>query len=129
LPNPTVCNLSADVCYTLTVTDINGCTATDIVCVTVTQPNLTASAGPDIDLCDDEATCVQIGGIPSATGGTPLYTYSWTPVTGICTGSTPADANPFVLPASTTVYTLSVTDANGCTATDAMCRWQRAALC
>ncbi len=118
LPNPTVCNLSADVCYTLTVTDINGCTATDVVCVTVTQPTLTANAGIDRNLCASNTACVQLGGSPSATGGTPAYTYTWSPVTGICTGSAPSNANPFVLPNTTTIYILNVSDVNGCTAAD-----------
>jgi hypothetical protein len=44
-----------------------------------------------------------------ATGGTPGYTYHWSPVAGL---SDPNIANPVASPLSTTTYTLTVTDNN-----------------
>ncbi len=51
----------------------------------------------------------------SATGGTPGYTYSWSPTTGL---SNPNIANPTATPGTNTTYTLTVTDLNTCTSTD-----------
>ena len=53
------------------------------------------------------STCPDGTGTVSATGGTPGYTYSWSPggcTTASCTGLAPG------------VYTVCATDANGCTA-------------
>ncbi len=57
-----------------------------------------------------QGTCAVITATPQ--GGTPPYTYAWTPNLG-------ATAGPFtVCPNATTVYTLTITDANNKTATD-----------
>jgi uncharacterized repeat protein (TIGR01451 family) len=58
---------------------------------------------------------VQIGGAPTGSGGTPGYTYSWTPVAGLDDASI---ANPTASAANT--YTVNVTDSNGCWDTDAV---------
>jgi hypothetical protein len=47
------------------------------------------------------------------TGGTPGYTYQWTPTTGL---SNPNISNPVASPTETTIYFLLVTDHNGHTA-------------
>src|SRR5436309_2435109 len=69
---------------------------------------LTANAGSDISVCMNDS--VRIGGKPAATGGTPPYTYAWSPTTGIDVATA---ANPNAFPASTTPYTLTVTDGTG----------------
>ncbi|WP_374759626.1 beta strand repeat-containing protein, partial [Emticicia aquatica] len=96
-------NLTAGT-YTVTVTDANACTAT--ATVTITQPSrLTASAvGVNVKCYggnDGSATV-------TANGGTTAYSYAWSP-----SGGTSATANNLV--AGT--YTVTVTDANACTAT------------
>jgi len=94
---------SIDVCpanttiYTVTVTDVNGCTDMDDVTVTV-NPLPTADAGPDAAVCDGDCTTL------TATGG---ITYIWN------YGQTDASIN--ACPLVTTTYTVTVTDANGCT--------------
>ena len=48
----------------------------------------------------------------SASGGTPGYTYSWSPAVGLNNASI---ANPVASPMVTTIYTVTVTDSKGCT--------------
>ncbi|MEO5642878.1 MAG: PKD domain-containing protein [Bacteroidia bacterium] len=91
--------------YTLEVTDASGCTST--VTAVVTEPTLVtigASAAPT-------AVCAGSGVVLSSTpaGGTPALNVVWTP--GSMTGNTQN-----IIPAATTTYTATVTDANGCTA-------------
>ena len=101
-PNSTTnSNLSAGT-YTATVTDINGCTAT--VSTAITQPPaLTASTSSTSVLCNggSNGTASTIG-----SGGTAPYTYSWSP-----SGGTAASATNL----SPGNYTVTVTDASGCT--------------
>ncbi len=89
--------------YTVTVTDANNCTVTSTI--TITQPNQLLSpvtSTPD--------TCSQGTGAAGTlvTGGTGPYAYVWSPSGGnnaIASGLTPG------------IYTVTVTDANGCTST------------
>ena len=48
---------------------------------------------------------------PTASGGTGPYGCLWSPATGL---DSPTNANPNASPASSTLYTVTVTDANGC---------------
>ncbi|MDH7515324.1 MAG: hypothetical protein QHI48_05580 [Bacteroidota bacterium] len=96
--------------YVLTVTDANGCTGSDTVRVSVNSM-VRVDAGADMDLC--EGNRVRIGS--PAEGGTPPYTYAWTPARGL---SSPSDAQPLAAPTETERYVVTVTDANGCTARD-----------
>ncbi|OQA01670.1 MAG: PKD domain protein [Bacteroidetes bacterium ADurb.Bin408] len=91
--------------YTVTVTDNNGCSATDNVIVDVN--NLPpANAGNDFSICTGNT------GNLNASGG---VTYAWSPPNGLSNTNT---ANPVANPASQTTYTVTVTDANGCSQTD-----------
>jgi hypothetical protein len=107
--NPTVGTAGT---YTLTVTGGNGCSDTDDVIVSQ-YSSPTADAGADREIISGGS--VVIGGTPTASGGTPLYTYSWTPTTGLNDASF---ANPTASPAASTTYTVTVTDSNGCTDSD-----------
>ncbi|HEU4718229.1 MAG TPA: PKD domain-containing protein, partial [Bacteroidia bacterium] len=92
--------------YQVTVSDAAGCTS--LVSVTVTEPpqlSVTAAASPSA-VC--EGSPLQLSS--SANGGTPGYSFTWMP--GNMSG-----ANQNTVPASTTTYSVSVTDQNGCTAT------------
>lgn len=97
--------------YTLLVTDALGCSDMDSMTFTVV-PNPTANAGAMDTVCAGQA--IQIGGSPTAMGGTAPYTYSWNPASGL---NNPALANPMAMPVATTQYSVTVTDANGCTGT------------
>lgn len=91
--------------YTVTVTDDNSCSESDNIVVNVN--NLpTANAGSDVNAC--------LGSnIPlNASGGT---TYVWSPTTAL---SNPNVANPLANPTTAVTYTVTVTDAYGCSGTD-----------
>ena len=85
--------------YVVTGTDANGCTATTAFPVTVyALPVVNAVASPSV-LCEGQSTTLQANGALS---------YSWS------AGVTPGV--PFI-PSGTSSYTVTGTDANGCTNT------------
>jgi len=89
--------------YSVAITDANGCTST--ASVTITQPPpLTLSVAGDDSVCAGDS--VMLTAIPS--GGTPAYTYVWIP------GPQNGDSVS-VSPTTNTSYTVTMTDANGCT--------------
>lgn len=88
--------------YTITSTDLNGCTATNSI--TITEPTIiTLTTG------SNNASCGAASGLAyvNASGGTPSFSYLWTP------GGTTNDTASSVLPGT---YTVTVTDNNGCSA-------------
>ncbi|MEW6470027.1 MAG: gliding motility-associated C-terminal domain-containing protein [Bacteroidota bacterium] len=95
--------------YTCTITDANGCTRTQAVTITQPASALNSSVQSQTNvLCFGQCTGTAT---ISATGGTPGYSYNWTPsggnaatATGLCAGN----------------YTCTITDANGCTRTQAV---------
>jgi PKD repeat protein len=91
--------------YTVTVTDANGCTTT--ASATVSQPAAALVGAPSNSgsLCAGLSTANVLS---NASGGTPAYTYLWTP--GNITTQDLSNVG-----AGT--YIVTVTDANGCTAT------------
>ncbi|MEQ8908505.1 MAG: PKD domain-containing protein, partial [Vicingaceae bacterium] len=107
-PNPTA-NPSTTTTYTVTVTDGNGCSATDQVTVTVGSLP-TTDAGLDQTICEGESAT--LGGSPTGPSGS---TYQWS--NGASLNDATA-ANPVATPISTTTYTVTVTDASGCSDTD-----------
>ncbi|MBL7883242.1 MAG: SprB repeat-containing protein, partial [Bacteroidia bacterium] len=93
--------------YTCTVTDNNGCTLST-TSVTISQPALvTIPAINVLPICIGSSANLTA----APTGGTGVYTFNWLPAG---TGST---ATVSVSPVTTITYTVSVADANGCTAT------------
>ncbi|MGV3638996.1 MAG: cadherin-like beta sandwich domain-containing protein [Adhaeribacter sp.] len=90
--------------YTVTVTDANSCTTTKSVTITQPASALTASISAQTNVaCNGASTG---SATVSVSGGTPGYTYSWSP-----SGGTAATASGL----SAGNYTVTVTDANGCT--------------
>ncbi len=99
--------------YTDVVTDQNGCTANGSATVTE-PPALVATAMATSTSCYGACDGTLTG---MASGGTPGYTYMWMPgnivsstISGVCAGC----------------YTLTVTDANGCSAFYTVCVTQPA---
>jgi hypothetical protein len=87
--------------YTVTVTDANGCTTSEMV--SVTEP---AALAANTSSTDETVAGANDGTATAApTGGTPPYTYSWSSgqTTAMISGLMPGN------------YTVNITDANGCT--------------
>lgn len=96
--------------YTVTVTD-NSDMSTATATVAILQPTAVAvTIPPPGPVC--AGMCVPLNSI--ASGGTPPYSYMWTPSMNL---SSATAANPLFCPVVTQTFTLTVTDANGCTAT------------
>ncbi len=93
--------------YSVTVTDINGCTNSDDVLVVWLPPPI-ANAGIDTELCVFDT--IQL----NASGG---ISYLWSPSTAL---SDFQISNPFANPVVSQTYTVLVTDALGCTKNDAL---------
>ncbi|MCC6725909.1 MAG: hypothetical protein IT258_15480, partial [Saprospiraceae bacterium] len=109
LQNPTIPNASALNAgqYSVTVSNGSSCSATAATTVSVnTLP--TANAGTDQSICAGATAQLQ------ATGGTGFL---WSPAASL---SDPAIANPVASPSATTTYTVTVTNGNNCTVTDAV---------
>jgi gliding motility-associated-like protein len=91
---------------TLTAENSYGCTASTSQGTVTVYGAPPAVAGPDTFICDvDAVTLLAAGGV----------TYSWLPDYNISSTAVP---NPVVDPDVTTVYTVTVTDNNGCTASE-----------
>ncbi|HEX8515080.1 MAG TPA: gliding motility-associated C-terminal domain-containing protein [Bacteroidia bacterium] len=103
IPNP-VASPGVTTLYTVTGTDLNGCSSQDTV--TVVVHNIpAANAGTNTSICMGDST------ILNPSGG---VTYSWAPAAGL---SSTIIQNPFAFPSTTTTYTVTVTGAGFCTAT------------
>ena len=101
--------------YTLTITDSNGNADTQTVTITQPQSSLLASAVGTNVLCNGVST----GSINlTVSGGTGIYTYVWN------TGAITQDINGLTVG----TFTVTVTDANGCTATTSATITQPSAL-
>ncbi|MDE5420578.1 hypothetical protein L3049_21535, partial [Labilibaculum sp. DW002] len=91
--------VSASGNYSVTVTDANGCSASDDV-------NATIHANPTVDLGADQETCA--GGTITFDAGNIGSTYLWSTGETTQTISVSTSGN----------YSVTITDANGCSASD-----------
>ncbi|MCB0396196.1 MAG: gliding motility-associated C-terminal domain-containing protein [Flavobacteriales bacterium] len=104
-PNPQVNPPYSDIVYTVTMTNAVGCIATDSVVITTKGCDPTVTATAD-SLCN--GGCGEVTAVGSK--GLPPYTYTWSPdVGGIGEGP------HTVCPTTTTVYHVTITDADGYT--------------
>ena len=110
-PNPTV-NPSRSTTYFLQVTDPNGCTSE------IDSVGLTVLPQPFIDVGSNQAICtgddsVQLEVVVLNDGEVEgPYTYNWFPAESL---NDPASDSPKALPDTTTIYSVIVTAASGCT--------------
>jgi gliding motility-associated-like protein len=103
--------------YNVTVTDNNGCVTTNTA--TINQPTQlnTAVANVDSVKCFGQSN----GSIAiSASGGTPNYSYQW--------NTTPAQTSATAINLPAGAYTVTISDANGCSATHNATVYQPALL-
>ena len=100
---PTAISLSAGT-YTVNVTDAIGCTGT--ASATVTEPTIITCAITETNSSCPSASDGTLTAAPA--GGSPGYTYFWSPSGGTSATATGLSAGS---------YSVLVTDANGCAAT------------
>jgi hypothetical protein len=93
--------------YTVTVTDLNGCTATQTFIITQPTPIVPVMTQTNVTCFGDNNGTASV----SVNGGTPGYTYDWTP------GNPAGDGTNSVTGLAPAVYTVTIVDANACTAT------------
>lgn len=103
----TVCPTTNEL-YLLTVTDNNGLSSSDYVSVIVYQPPVVNAGADQSKYLGYGPSCVTLSG--NANGSMNPYTYQWS------NGATTASTS--VCPSVTTNYTLTATDARGCSASD-----------
>ncbi|MBS1607583.1 MAG: gliding motility-associated C-terminal domain-containing protein [Bacteroidetes bacterium] len=87
--------------YIVTGISQNGCIAKDTVNINI-SPKPVISKTADTSICKNSS--IQL----SVTGGN---TYSWSPVAGLSNANIP---NPIATPVSSTIYKVTITDANNC---------------
>ncbi len=106
---PNASEAGSTLTFTLTTNDPDGAgpcaAATDMVDISIS--NMVANAGLDVTFCGTGTTTLSA----TSTGGTGAIGYVWN------NGATQGGS---VSPASTTTYTVTATDANSCTTTDAV---------
>jgi hypothetical protein len=107
--------------WTVTVTDANSCTKT--FAFNILQPlnplTLTVASQTDVS-CNGGSNGA--ASVNPATGGTPSYTYDWSPGTPI------GDGTRSITGLAAGIWTCVVTDANGCTQSQAFTITQPSAL-
>lgn len=97
-------NPSATTTYSVTVTDQSSCSTVGSITLTVLpSPTVTAFSNPDT-ICAGQTSTISATGA----GGTTPYSYAWS--------NSQTTAAMTVAPQLTTTFTVTVTDANGCTA-------------
>ncbi len=97
---------SSTTTYYVTVTDATGCSAEDNITVTTfDEPSVIATAAPN-PICSGETALLSA----TASGGSSPYSYDWP---SIGAGQTQS-----VIPIISSTYTVTISDANGCTAED-----------
>lgn len=96
--------------YSVTVTSSAGCKTTKTATVTQPSTSVTGSATSNTPICNNGTLNLYAAG----SGGTGAISYSWSGPSGF----TSALQNPTIYPATAAnmgTYTLTITDANGCT--------------
>ncbi|MBK9730152.1 MAG: gliding motility-associated C-terminal domain-containing protein [Chitinophagaceae bacterium] len=91
--------------YTVTGSGSNGCNGQGTVTVTVNTLPIINCAPASTAICKSDSVLL------TANGG---VSYSWSPATDL---NDPAVSNPFASPTTTTIYTVTGFDANGCSST------------
>lgn len=97
--------------YTATVTDpLSGCALTESITITV-NTGYTANVGPDLTLCS------ALGHVLNVQHNVPGATFAWSPAANLNAANI---QSPSILNDVSATYTVVVTDANGCSVSDAV---------
>lgn len=105
----TATDLPAGTFY-VTVTD-NACNAVIDTAIITAAAAPSVDAGANVDLCNGSSTTLNA----TASGGTPGYTFQWSPALGL---NNPNISNPVASPTVTTNYSVTVSDVNSCIGVD-----------
>lgn len=108
IQNPVV-NPNQTTKYYVTATFSNGCISTDSVLVNISDFSVNAGLDKSI-VCGDS---IQMDDVIADINTT--FNYAWLPETGV---SDPHISNPKIAVTDTTIYTVTLTTANGCSASD-----------
>jgi PKD repeat protein len=120
--NDDFCGLQSTVSFTPTfcgyvrvLLDQYFCNASGLTTTVVMTQNSAGTANPTITSAPDQTACngntTTIGISGNGSGGTPPYTYNWTPATNL---SSTTVSQPTATVTATQTYTMTITDANGC---------------
>jgi gliding motility-associated-like protein len=115
----TASNLCAGIVYTITTTDASGCTGTTTIQLAAPNaPTVTVTAFTNVTVFAGADGTITVAGA----GGTPGYTFAISPLIGAQApaGNFTGLTSPVNFPAQT-CYTITLTDAAGCTATTVQC--------
>jgi len=107
---PSASNLAGNATYTVTVTDANGCTATSTSAL-INQAGGSATLSVTNPILCNGATTGSI--TATVNSSSSPYTYNWS--SGI-SGSTSANSSLTASGLSSAAYSVTITDANGCSA-------------
>jgi len=111
VPEPFFDNLPGG-SYFIRTSGADGCFA-DTTLVLTEPPVLSVSLGPDIGIPPGSAYPLSA----QVSGGQGAWAYAWSPPAGLSCSDCP---DPVAAPSDSVAYVLSVTDANGCSATDSI---------
>ncbi len=99
--------------YTCQVTNVCRTVVSDNDTLKVIQLN--ANAGTDMSICNGFDTILNGTGSSNYPALSGVITYAWSPTTNLSSYNI---SNPTANPTTTTDYTVTITDQNGCTSTD-----------
>ncbi len=116
LSDPTIENPQASpeqtTTYTVTSVSETGCTSSDQITIFVSPLPYLPPVSLDTTICTGDAAVIQLSNIQAIAG----YRYRWQPATGL---SNPNIPNPTARLTESTNYTLHITNAQGCSNTQA----------
>jgi len=113
LANPVVWPNSSTT-YVLTVSDVNLCTASDSIQITVNPTPVASATASFTTICDGDTTLLDAS---TSSGGTGVLSFLWSPAADL---DNAASSTPNAWPSATTEFIVTVTDQNSCSHMDSV---------